>query len=236
MTRTPDANDAHAEAIVLIPWLVNGRLPPGDAAWLERHVQQCEICRREVAAEQGLRQAVRHDGSNVEHAPHAALQKLWARIDQSTAAAPVTVPAAETRPAVSTPATRESVGLQATRWKVAAAAILAIGVGFVAVHAVGRFVPGFDPDYRTATAGRPTPGGVGQIRAVFSPSVTVDELSQIVGSSRLKIVDGPSDAGVYTLALQSGQAMRMADVIARLRSDPRVRFAEPIADDSGTSP
>jgi hypothetical protein len=53
-------------------------------------------------------------------------------------------------------------------------------------------------------------------------------LTGIVRGNRLAIVEGPSDSGVYALAIMPGAAVSVPDALARLRSDPRVRFAEPV--------
>ena len=63
---------------------------------------------------------------------------------------------------------------------------------------------------------------------MFAPNVTIDELTRIVSETRLTIVNGPSDAGVYTLAVPAGRDMTAGEALVRLRSDPRVRFAEPV--------
>jgi Putative zinc-finger len=236
MNTVPDGLRTHAEAIELIPWLVNGRLGSSDVAWLERHVQQCDACRQEVAAQRVLRQAVRHDGSNVEHAPHAALQKLWARIDQSADTALTDDRRVDPSASVAARPGRQSAEPLATRWRVAAAVFLAVGVGLIAVYTDKGHVPGFAPDYRTASTARAAPDRAGQVRTVFSPTVTVGELTGIVSSTKLRIIDGPSATGVYTLAMQPGQTVPMADLLARLRSDPRVRFAEPVVVESRGPP
>jgi hypothetical protein len=236
MTPVQDSARSHGDAIELIPWLVNGRLPASDVAWLERHVQQCEVCRNEVAAQRALRQAVRQDASNIEYAPHAALQKLWARIDQPDVATAFVESSVERSPSVSSSPVRESVRSLTARWRVAAGVILVVGVGLFAAVSRGIYVPGFAPEYRTATANGVVPDRAGQIRAVFSPTLTVDDLTRIVSTANLKIIDGPSAAGVYTLAMQSGQGQSMADVLARMRSDPRVRFAEPVVAESRGPP
>jgi len=86
--------------------------------------------------------------------------------------------------------------------------------------------------YRTVTSPPAEPFHAGQVRAVFAPNVTVEELTRIVSETRLSIVDGPSDSGVYTLGLQNATARSIDDVVKRLRSDPRVRFAEPVVAES----
>jgi hypothetical protein len=111
---------------------------------------------------------------------------------------------------------------------IAAATLLTVGLGLLLSSMWSPRSPNRAAAYRTAAAPQVKPDRDGQIRAVFSPTVTVDELTRIVSETRLTIVDGPTDAGVYTLAVQPGQDRPVADALARLRNDPRVRFAEPV--------
>jgi hypothetical protein len=83
-----------------------------------------------------------------------------------------------------------------------------------------------DAPYRTATIESQRIGREAQIRVVFAPAVTMDELSRIASANRLSIVDGPSDAGVFGLALAPGSDLSVVEALERLRADPRVRFAE----------
>ena len=62
------------------------------------------------------------------------------------------------------------------------------------------------------------------VRAVFSPSITLVELQSILDEAQLKIVSGPTEAGVYSLASKSTLPPRSS--LALLRRHPVVRFAE----------
>ena len=55
------------------------------------------------------------------------------------------------------------------------------------------------PKYRTVTTSAPRPRGE-VIRAVFSPTITLVELQTILDEAQLRIVSGPTEAGVYSLA------------------------------------
>jgi hypothetical protein len=66
------------------------------------------------------------------------------------------------------------------------------------------------------------------IRAVFSPTITLVELQTILDEAQLRIVSGPTEAGVYSLASNSTLTVRAS--LALLRQHSSVRFAE------GTSP
>ncbi len=55
------------------------------------------------------------------------------------------------------------------------------------------------PNYYTVTTPIPrAPNEV--IRAVFSPHITLVELQAILDEAQLRIVSGPTEAGVYSLA------------------------------------
>ncbi len=58
------------------------------------------------------------------------------------------------------------------------------------------------PDYHTVTTSQTrAPDEV--IRAVFSPSITLVELQAILDEAQLRIISGPTEAGVYSLARNS---------------------------------
>ena len=90
--------------------------------------------------------------------------------------------------------------------------------------------------YHTVTNPRPhAPGEI--IRAVFSPAITLIELQAILDEAQLRIVSGPTEAGVYSLAPDSNRPVSSS--LALLRRHTAVRFAEslertPQSDDSVT--
>jgi len=228
MNTSQGASRIHDEAFERIPWLVNGRISRTEQAGLERHMAECEECRLEVDAQHRLRRAIRLSESNIEYAPHASFQKLWSQIEASEQGAASAGGIDHGMDPGRLVQHEHRATAPPQRWLVAAATVLAVGLGLVMTLTWRAQSPGRAVDYRTAAAPSTQPDRDGQIRAVFSPSVTIDELTSIVSETRLTIVDGPSDAGVYTLAVQPGQDLPVADALARLRSDPRVRFAEPV--------
>jgi hypothetical protein len=228
MSTTQGAPRSHDEAFELIPWLVNGRLPREEQDSLERHLAECVECRREADAQRQVRNAIRQDESNVEYAPHASFQKLWSRIEESQQdeVSGKGIDRGADRNGWPTASDRKRSPPQ--RWMLAAGMFLALGLGLVLALRWPAESPDRASEYRTATTPPAQPDREGEIRAVFAPNVTIDELTRIVSEARLTIVSGPSDSGVYTLAVQPGRGMPAADALAQLRSDPRVRFAEPV--------
>jgi hypothetical protein len=62
------------------------------------------------------------------------------------------------------------------------------------------------------------------IRAVFLPTITLVELQAILDEAQLRIISGPTEAGVYSLAANSRRPVSTS--LALLRGHPKVRFAE----------
>ena len=92
---------------------------------------------------------------------------------------------------------------------------------------------GGSPAYYTVTAAAvPQAGAV--IRAVFAPTVTLSELQSLLDDAHLRIVSGPTEAGVYSLAMSGPQSVDWS--LHKLRGHDTVRFAESIGPVSGPVP
>jgi hypothetical protein len=212
--------DEHDEVLALLPWRVNGTLGESVTARIDEHLRVCAECRRELEAERRLYGSIRAETSSVDHAPQASFEKLWSRIEEVERDVPrdpaVPHPTAATTGRVAHPASPR-IPLGPRRWLLAASLLVAFGAGYFAAS----------PEYRTATSATPPAQSLPAVRAVFDPSTTVEELTRILRETRLTIVAGPSDSGVCTLALDPGSAGSLESALARLRADPRVRFAEP---------
>lgn len=196
----------HRRAWEAIPWLVNGRIGDAERDQLEAHLLDCRDCRDELALQRQLRDEIRREA---EPAPDAqALERLWQRIDSSAAMDGVPPAAARPRPWV--------------RWLAAAAVIETVALAAV----VGANF-GAAPEYRTYSSAAAAPGS-GTIRAVFEANLPLGDLQQLLDRANLRIVDGPTDLGVYTLAPRADAPRDAA--LTLLRADARVRFAEPAAD------
>ena len=86
------------------------------------------------------------------------------------------------------------------------------------------------PLYRTVTSAVPRSRDE-TIRAVFSPTITLVELQSILHEAQLRIISGPTEAGVYSLASDSNLPVRSS--LELLRRHATVRFAEGTRPDSG---
>jgi hypothetical protein len=220
----------HEEVSALLPWYVNGTISELDRQRVDAHLPACADCSNDLSRELYVYRSMTADTA-VEYMPAASLKRLLTRLD-GIAAPAATDAAADAGP--KTMRRRHSIpwmGLMA-----ASVAVMAVALSLLTAD---RWLysrqSGSQPNYYTVTTALPrAPGEV--IRAVFSPTITLDELQGILDEAQLRIVSGPTEAGVYSLAAKSNRPVSSS--LALLRGHAKVRFAEgtQIATGSGYSP
>lgn len=218
------------DAALLLPWHVTGRLSPSDSERIQSHLAGCARCRAQLEEERRLHGLLRQDGP-VEYAPQGGLARLMARIDESENGE-VSSGSAQAVPdpiRSKTGAPSQARG-RLIRWLAAAVIVQALGLGLMSalwLRSPRNHAP--PAVYGTLTAPAVTVPG-GQVRAVFIPSVTLAELRSLLDRDDLIIVSGPSEAGVFTLGSRSDALgrVKLDSVLAHLRANSRVLFAEPV--------
>jgi len=215
----------HQEVSALIPWYVNETLQERDRQRVEAHVDLCAICREDLAAQQRICAAIEAQPA-IDYMPVASLKRLQARLDAQAESAPTPAP----------PQLQHSNRLPWRGWMAASIAVMAVAVALLAADRWAQVEARLtQPNYRTVTISAPRPQGE-VIRAVFSPTITLVELQTILDEAQLRIVSGPTEAGVYSLASESTLTVRAS--LALLRQHSTVRFAEATLPEpeSGNSP
>jgi hypothetical protein len=206
------------EISALIPWYVNGSMGEHERQRVDAHLVLCAGCRDELAQEQRVYQGMTAETA-VEYMPAISLKRLQARLDGVVAAESADEQTHE--PAADKPGRRSMPwqGLMA-----ASVAVMAVALSLLAADRWMQFrARGYAPNYYTVTTSTPhAPGEV--IRAVFSPAITLVELQSILDEAQLRIIAGPSEAGVYSLAANSPRPVSSS--LALLRGHAKVRFAE----------
>jgi Putative zinc-finger len=208
----------HTEVAALIPWYVNGTLGERDRQRVDSHLRTCASCRDDLLHERRVYQGIAAE-TGIEYMPAASLKRLQARLDNLEAkAAPPDVPVVE-----------QSVrgGRRTMSWQrsvAASVAVMAVALSLIAadrwMHLRSRVS---SPSYHTVTTSEArAPDEV--IRAVFSPTITLVELQTILDEAQLRIISGPTEAGVYSLAANSRRPVSSS--LALLRRHAAVRFAE----------
>jgi predicted anti-sigma-YlaC factor YlaD len=211
----------HEEVFGLFPWYLNGTLAETDRRRVDEHVAVCAACRDQLAREREIYRAMSSE-SSVEFIP-ASFSRLQARLDALSAE----------EGASSEPSVRQSAGGSRTPgrrarmlWpRYAAASIAVLALGALGLVSAGRWMHGgaLPSEYRTVTTSAPRPPDE-VIRAVFAPAITLVELQAILDEAQLRIVSGPTEAGVYSLAANSDRPV--TDSLSLLRRHASVRFAE----------
>src|SRR6185312_13923994 len=251
MGSIPEITNPHDTAAQLMPWLINGTLAPEEAASVRAHLAVCSSCHADFDAEQRLYDAVRAEGLLV-FSGEPSFQKLMARIEGEDFAAAEAISVAAERPAI--PAKRDASRHRSTRrqfwrspatvpWLAAAVVIEALGLGLGAwawqahnsVDTVAALTSSTSrsnaaPLYRTLTTPSPSFRAGRRVRVVFQPHLSLDHLQKLLRGVGAHIVDGPTDANVYTLgfSLPGVSVDALDERIAMLRADPNVLFAEPV--------
>lgn len=205
----------HAEVAALIPWYLNATLSDQDRIRVDAHLSLCAACRDDLAVERRVFEGVTAE-SAIEYMPVASLNRLRARLD--TEHADVADPEVAPLPY------RRRRGLPWQGLMAASVALMAVAVGLLVADRWMQFRS--EPaaaNYHTVTS--PAPRAADEaIRAVFTPTITLVELQSILDESHLRIVAGPTEAGVYSLALT--RARPVNESLTLLRQHSTVRFAE----------
>lgn len=225
MTQNRIENSAeHHELSVLLPWYVNETLEERDRGRVEAHLEVCASCRDDLVAQQRICAAIKAQPA-VDYMPIASLKRLQARLDAQ----------AEIAPTLAAP--QQPMHRMPWRgWMAASIAVMAVAVALLAADRWAQVEARLtQPKYRTVTTSAPRPEGE-VIRAVFSPTITLVELQTMLDEAQLRIVSGPTEAGVYSLA--SNSTLPVRESLAMLRRHSAVRFAEGtlLEPDSGHSP
>jgi anti-sigma factor RsiW len=217
----------HDEISLLIPWYVNGSIGEGDRQRVDAHLTQCARCREDMALERRVYAGMSVE-PGVEYMPAASLKRLQSRLDDLAAAQPAEAEAQAT-PAPFVPAGRRAVAWQGVM--AASVAIMAVAVSMLAADRWMQSRTRAGALYSTVTTSKPrVPDEV--IRAVFAPTITLVELQAVLDEAGLRIVSGPTEAGVYSLAANSGRPVSAS--LASLRGHAKVRFAESIQPSTGS--
>lgn len=208
----------HREIWLQIPWYVNDSAKPRQRDRIEAHLHDCTVCREELQQQRALHEAMA-DAAVIEHIPSASLNKLRQRLD----AAPATAHASSVHSVQSQGPVRRRLSPRQVLLAASVAVIaIALTLALTASRRADTQVTAPDSYYTVSSAPQRPAHEV--IRAVFAPTTTVSQLQRLLDESGLRIIAGPSEAGVYSLAATRQQAV--SDALSRLRRQPLVRFAE----------
>jgi anti-sigma factor RsiW len=207
------SDPVHRATQELLPWYVNGTLEGDERAQVEAHLSACLPCRRELEAQRALQTALSVSPRDPELTQ--ALARMHVHLD-----------AAERGPLL---------GLMRRLWhgshpllRGALALQLVVILGLAAALALRP-----PAEYRTLSS---QPAGTQErtgIAVIFNDGRGEQEVRNLLAQLRLRIVDGPTDAGAYTLEVDAG---RRDAVVAALSRHAAVRLALPVSLPQGSAP
>ncbi len=203
----------------LLPWLINNSLSNDERVVVLDHAKYCVVCRREIELLEHLRDSIECLSSPVP-IPAPDMRNINARIDRWI----------ERQNFV-----RRSFswigGFFPSPWRTVYAVQTAL---LVVLGAALLWPESRDADFTTLTQSQELAIGH-YVRVVFSPELTFAKQQALLDDLELRIVDGPTDRGVYTLATANSMAVEERDVaLKQLSKNPGVIFAQPV--NQGTRP
>ena len=193
----------------LLPWLLGGTLEDADIALIEAHLPTCPQCQADLDWQRLLRDAAPALDAGFD--ADRALAKLLPRLGPQAPRAPRIGVLDRWRAALA----GHSAWL---RWSAAAQLVL---IGALALMLVRPAPDG--ADYRALGA---APRAQDQLVLVFKPDTPEREMRRILRASGARLVDGPTAADAYVLALPTAQA---SAALARLRAESAVTLAQPLS-------
>ena len=201
----------HREIWLQIPWYVNDRIDVGQRRRIDAHLRDCDACRIELQQQRRVFETLAAE-TGVEQLPSASLNRLRQRLDAATR-----------EPLVDATDAVRKAWSPTSRHALLAASVAAVAVSVAVFASRHNDSVALQDPYFTVTSPAQRPAQE-VIRAVFAPATTLAQLQAILDESHLKIVAGPSEAGVYSLATTREQSVDK--ILSQLRQHADVRFAE----------
>lgn len=211
-----DGDAAHREAREALPWLANGTLGGTELERVQAHVKTCAACRTELASLHTLRAV--GSGMEPEFDVDGALARLLPQLD---------MPALPGAPLPVAQGWRARLAANDARWLRVAVAVqcCAIAVlGALLLHPADR-IDAEAGAYRVLGAGQ---GKSAALVVTFRPDTQERELRRIVLAGGARIVGGPTVTGAWLLGTDEVPEA----LAARLRTEPAVVLAEPLAQEA----
>ncbi len=225
---TAERSSVHDEAWLLLPWLANGRLSESQREWVQEHVATCDACSAELVTQRTLCEAFSAP-DRVTHAPGPSFRKLMERLDDPNAQVPdldsdgIPIAAAPTpfapraRPARSSRALWRPPGFA---W--AASFMLMVGLTVLIATAYRWSEPRYITHTDSVETARPQ-----ALHVAFDRGLTIGEVEEMLRANGARVVEGPDSTGIFGIA-PADRAGSVPDLAARMRTDRRVRWVEPV--------
>lgn len=212
----PSTDALHLEAQDALPWLANGTLAGPELERIDAHVAACAQCRADLALLRTVHAA--GPGPDLAFDADRALARLLPQLDAA--------------PEAPAPASgllhrwRNRIAANDRTWLRAAVAAQCCAIAVLgALLARPDAQPAARDGYRVL--GAAGANGLARVVVTFKPDTPEAELRRIVRASGARVVGGPTVTDAWLI----GADGRLDPVLARLRAEPAVTLAEPLATD-----
>ncbi|SHN13443.1 Putative zinc-finger [Roseibium suaedae] len=234
----PISVEPHDAVWELIPWFVNGTLPPAEQARVKQHVQSCPQCAAEVARQFELAKRVAtEDPFDVPLSQ--SFTSLRAQIEAEALAGGKQIATSSALAGGSSSRSTDRRRTDTRRWRGAVGtykgfggAALMAGAGLAACLVAAIVIlpeylgPQNQDGYQTLTSG---PADGSRIKFQTAAPLSPEAVSALLARHGMTLEDGPSETGVYTASIKdpaSASPDRKA-VADKLMADPDILFASP---------
>ncbi|VWB88284.1 hypothetical protein [Burkholderia lata] len=215
-----DEERMHLRVWEMLPWIVNDTASADDLREVHEHLGECVLCRAELARQRWLQTAMNQREPQTQRAERG-FEKLLKRIDDAQLEVDAREARAPQRMQTQAPAKGRPGRSVALAYGLAAMVLLETGALAVLCGQIHGQQPAV---YRTLSeVGDPSHQAT--IRLVVDNGIS-PRLQALLVAQHLRIVNGPGENGVYSLA-PSGVTGDTNAQVAVLRTVPGVRFAEP---------
>ena len=225
----------HQEVWLLLPWLANGRLSGAERETAEEHLERCEACERELELQRLMCRAFT-EPDRVVYAPGPSFRKLMDRIDGgSREGSAVRNASRGQRAAVRSLTHRVS---RVSLWRPPG---LAWAASFLLLFGItGMMATAYRWSEKVYVTHTDTPAAAPNVLHIaLDRSLPIGEVDELLRASGARIVEGPShtgELGVTPNGMTPGQTSATANrqlhaLAARLRTDPRVLWVQPLPDE-----
>lgn len=223
-----NSEEMHVQIMATLPWYVNRSLDDTEHQHVQKHIEQCTVCQKEIETLQKLENAIQQQDTKTTWQPDRHhLQSIFNRIDDidQTAQTPQTSTSVSIWQRISNQFKNFFDVSSAMRWTFAAQSALVIVLSVVLVLHVPEPT---NTSFQTfSTEKYSSHDNNQQIRIVFSETMPLGELSSLLTSIPATIVQGPSQHGVFTIELEKQDA-DLTQALATLRQNTHVSFAEAV--------
>ncbi|MGH8124201.1 MAG: zf-HC2 domain-containing protein [Rudaea sp.] len=200
---------SHRNAQDLLPWFVMGTLDADEHEEVCEHMRSCAACRRDLEWHRQLREA--HNDPLPKRDVDGAFAALRARL-------PASVVTPVSAGGLRSIWQRWGFDRPFIGWALALQSVVIVGLASVLAFGYGKI--GTDQSRLFHTLGRPAPTvAPARLVVVFAPQATQTEMRRVLLASETRIVDGPTAADAYILAVAPARAQH---ALQMLRAEPSV--------------